>query len=197
MNKRHAFSSGVFAVLVSCFATNAIAFSPYFSVGGGLYNSRVNVSRGNASISSNGLSLTATGGLRFNQYISAEVNAMVNQLRVQGDYTTSDVTFVGIMPGVRVGTKILGIFYPYVGASVGPSFTTSEISVMGNSTSHTHTTLAYQARAGVILSLGGGAGIDAGVRYQNQGHLNIDGMDFGIDGNVTSFNYYITASYGF
>lgn len=175
----------------------ALEYKPYFSIGGGYSDSRVKISHGNASVSSNGLSLSATGGLRFNQYISAEVNAAVNQLQIDGDHSKSDVTFINVMPGVRIGTKILGVFYPYVGVSVGPSFTTNKYTYNGTTTKYKNTTFSYQGRAGVAFNMGTGAGLDVGVRYVSQGHLNIDGTDFGIDGNVTSFNYYVTASYGF
>ena len=174
------------------------AYTPYFSLGGGYYDSRVSVSRGVASVSSNGLSLAATGGLRFNQYFSAEVNGGVNQIRIQGADSKSDVTFVSVMPGVRMGVKLLKVFYPYVGASIGPSWTINKYSATGaEDVRSTNTTLAYQGRAGLMFSLGGGAGLDVGVRYQNQGRLKITGKDFVVDGDVTSFNYYITASYGF
>lgn len=181
--------------VTSC--AGALEYKPYFSIGGGLYDSRVNISRGNASVSSNGLSLTATGGVCMNQYFSAEVNALVNQLLIEGNNSKSDVTFIGVMPGLRVGVKLLGVFYPYVGVSAGPSFATNKYTYAGVTTKHETTTFAYQARAGVAMNIGAGAGVDVGVRYANQGHLSIDGMEFGIDGNVTSFNYYITASYGF
>ena len=176
---------------------NAYAYRPYFSVGGGYYDSRVNISRGNASVSSNGLSLTATAGVQMNQYLGIEVNGLVNQLRIQGDQTQSDITFVSIMPGARLGVWLGSWLYPYVGASVGPSFATNEYSTPTASTTNTTTTLAYQGRAGLVFNIGGGAGLDVGVRYQSQGKLNIDGGDFVVDGTVTSFNYYITASYGF
>lgn len=177
-------------------AANA-AYSPYFSVGGGLYNTNVHFSRGSADVSSNGLSLSATAGLRINQYLGLEVNGIVNQLRIAAGDRHNDITFVGIMPGARLGVKFMGIFYPYVGVSIGPSFVLNEASYDGTSQSHTTTSLAYQARAGLMFSLGGGAGLDIGVRYQNQGRLNISSRDFAIDGQVNSFNYYITASYGF
>ena len=173
------------------------AYRPYFSVGGGYYDSRVHVSRGSASVSSNGLSLAATAGVQMNQYLGIEVNGLVNQLRIEGNQSQSDVTFVSIMPGARLGIRLGDWLYPYVGASVGPSFATNEYSSPTTSSSNTTTRLGYQGRAGVMLNIAGGAGLDIGVRYQSQGRLKIDGADFVVDGTVTSFNYYITASYGF
>ena len=197
--KRTGFLFGAVAAAAMIAPVGARAsYTPYFSLGGGYYDSRVSVSHGTASVSSNGLSLAATGGLRFNQYFSAEVNGGVNQIRIQGADSKSDVTFVSVMPGVRMGVRVLKVFYPYVGASVGPSWTINKYSAAGiDDTRSTNTTLAYQGRAGLMFSFGGGAGLDVGVRYQNQGRLKITGRDFVVDGDVTSFNYYITASYGF
>ena len=178
-------------------APSAHAYKPYFSVGGGYYDSRVKVSSGSASVSSNGLSLNATAGVQMNQYLGVEVKGLVNQLRIQGYESQSDVTFVSIMPGARLGVWLGNWLYPYVGASVGPSFATNEYSTPTASTTNTTTSLAYQGRAGIMLNIGGGAGLDVGVRYQSQGRLKIDGGDFVVDGTVTSFNYYISASYGF
>ena len=187
-------------LLVAIFATtgaHALEYKPYFSIGGGYSDSRINISRGNASVSSNGLSLGAVAGVRMNQYTAFEVNGNVNQMRIAGTDSHSDLTFVSVMPGVRMGVKIGGLFYPYIGASVGPSWTINKYAVGDTSTKETKTTFAYQGRAGIAFNMGTGAGLDVGVRYVSLGHLKIDGTDFGIDGTVTSFNYYITASYGF
>ena len=188
-------------VMTSLAATgvHAAQYRPYFSIGGGYQNAHVNFGHGSGSVSvsSGGLALTATAGVALNQNLAIEVNGWTNQIKIQGREESNDITFVGVMPGARLGVNLSSWLYPYIGVAAGPSFAFNEIkSPLGN-TRTTTTSLAYQARAGLMFKIARSAGLDVGVRYQSQGRIKNHDGEFDISGDVTSFNYYITASYGF